>query len=313
MKSTLRICFFSTLLLLNFACSNTPPSPANTAPTELSIAEPTHTEQEKSNIGLLWEIRSDDMTSPSFLFGTVHSEDERVTNLPQEVSDAFNQANNLALEILLDNKTTKTVLKALYYNDGTKLKNLLSTDTYSRAINAMIQRGLEERITNRMKPWAVFTILSMPEQKTGLFLDAVLYQNAKTQKKNISGLETAKEQTAVFDEMPLNSQIALLESTLDHQADMGELLNEIIEVYLTRDLNKILAVNEKYETLIDEQLAKDFNQRLIVDRNYRMVERMQPILKKGNSFIAVGALHLPGEEGIISLLTQQGYQVEAKY
>ncbi|HFE37114.1 MAG TPA: TraB/GumN family protein, partial [Gammaproteobacteria bacterium] len=205
------------------------------------------------------------------------------------------------------------VLKALYFTDGRQLKLLIDKALYAQSVAAMERRGLPESLTNKMKPWGVFTILNMPEQKTGLFLDAILYKSAKTQKKIIVGLETAEEQTAVFDEMPISSQVALLKSTLDHLPNMNQLLDEIIDVYLRRDLHGIVALNEEYETLFDEQLADEFTRRLVIDRNYRMTERMLPLLKKGNSFIAVGALHLAGEEGILNLLTQYDYEVRAVY
>lgn len=312
--------FIFAFLLFSLGCASTPPVDENdfaegTTVNEYGLEQHSvqEAEQKDSNIGLLWEVSKPDETTSSYIFGTIHSEDARVTELPEPVNDAFNQASHLALEILLDDNTTRVVLKALYFNDGRKLKSFVSADTYSRAISAMALRGLEESITNKMKPWAVFTILSMPEQKTGLFLDALLYQNAQKQEKTITGLETPEEQTAVFNEMSIDSQVSLLESTLDHQADMSDLLNDVIEVYLTRDLDQILAINEQYETLIDETLAKEFNQRLITDRNYRMVERMLPIIDKGDSFIAIGALHLPGEEGILNLLFQQGYEIQAIY
>ena len=60
-------------------------------------------------------------------------------------------------------------------------------------------------------------------------------------------------------------------------------------------------------------LASRFKKRLLIDRNYRMVRRMRPRLMEGNSFIAVGALHLPGAEGIIHLLEKEGYRVSPVY
>lgn len=63
----------------------------------------------------------------------------------------------------------------------------------------------------------------------------------------------------------------------------------------------------------DQRLADEFQQRLVVDRNHRMAERMQPYLQQGKVFIAVGALHLPGEEGLLNLLEQQGYAVRRLY
>ena len=63
----------------------------------------------------------------------------------------------------------------------------------------------------------------------------------------------------------------------------------------------------------DQRLADEFQQHLVVDRNHRMAERMRQYLQQGQAFIAVGALHLPGEEGLLNLLEQQGYTVRRVY
>jgi len=265
-----------------------------------------------STIGILWEVKKPD-SKPSFLFGTIHSEDERVTQLPKPVSKAFNSAKTFALEMILDKKTTREVLKKMYFSDGRTLQQAVGNDLFKRSVDAMEKKGLPANIVGLMKPWAVFTILNMPEQKTGLFLDAILFEKAKEQKKKIIGLETQEEQTAVFDEMALSSQKELLKNTLDNLADMNKLLDQVIDIYLTRDLEKVMALNNKYEKLIDEEVAKEFSKRLVTNRNQRMVDRMLPLLIDGDSFIAVGALHLPGDDGIIKLLQKKGYEVSSVY
>jgi uncharacterized protein YbaP (TraB family) len=59
------------------------------------------------------------------------------------------------------------------------------------------------------------------------------------------------------------------------------------------------------------EVVQEFTARLVVERNYRMAERIQPQLREGNALIAVGALHLPGEEGLLALLAEEGYRVSA--
>jgi uncharacterized protein YbaP (TraB family) len=63
----------------------------------------------------------------------------------------------------------------------------------------------------------------------------------------------------------------------------------------------------------DQQLAAEFQDRLITRRNRLMAERLQPYLQEGNAFVAVGALHLPGETGLLELLEQRGYTVRVLY
>jgi hypothetical protein len=44
-----------------------------------------------------------------------------------------------------------------------------------------------------------------------------------------------------------------------------------------------------------------------------MVDRMQPFLDAGGAFIAIGAMHLPGDDGVLSLLANKGYEISAVY
>lgn len=263
--------------------------------------------------GLLWKIESQQLPGPSYLFGTIHSEDPRVATIEGVVKESFDQSSILALEIELDANSMKAIAAHMYYTDGQKLSDKLDEILYARALKAMSARGLPADMVLYMKPWAVFSVLSMPEAKTGEFLDAKLYKAAKQQNKQVNGLETIREQIDVFDKMKLETQISLLKVTLDNQSDFDKMLNETIDVYLSRDMQKIESLNAKYLNYLEPQVAEIFTQRLLVDRNKRMVDRMQSLLKKGNAFIAVGALHLPGEQGLIKQLTHLGYQLTPVY
>ncbi len=262
--------------------------------------------------GILWKIEK--MDSPaSYVFGTMHSEDERVVNLPQEINTVFSAASIFAMEMILDEENTQQILQGMYFQDGRTLKSITTKKTYLQSIEAMAKRGMPEKTVNLMKPWAVFTVLNMPEQNTGLFLDVLLYLAASKDGKVLVGLETTQEQLAVFDGMSMETQLSLLEITLDSADDLHKMLDETLEIYLTRDLDKILDLNERYLAVLDKDIADEFNQRLLVERNRRMVKRMMPLLEKGNAFIAIGALHLPGITGVLTILNNAGYTVTAEY
>jgi uncharacterized protein YbaP (TraB family) len=94
-----------------------------------------------------------------------------------------------------------------------------------------------------------------------------------------------------------------------------QLLNEfetIIRTYLARDVAALLALDEKFKSE-NPALKQAIMHRLLGQRNRRMVERMQPRLKEGNAFVAIGAGHLPGEDGVLHLLEQAGYQITRIY
>ncbi|MEJ2452394.1 MAG: TraB/GumN family protein [Gammaproteobacteria bacterium] len=94
---------------------------------------------------------------------------------------------------------------------------------------------------------------------------------------------------------------------------MPAFLQSLIDLYLARDLAGLEAINNQQLQSADAKLAADVEQRLILTRNHRMVMRMQARLQEGYAFIAVGALHLPGEQGILKLLEEHGYLVKYVY
>ncbi len=262
--------------------------------------------------GLLWLIDKPG-AKPSYIFGTMHSEDPRVTAVPDVVLMRLNSANTVAFEVMLDGKSSQEAARAMFFTDGRDLKTAIGPELYAQAVTAMKSNNIEESFVNMLKPWAVFVTLNMPVQQTGLFLDVILFKQAKKNAQKLIGLEEIMEQVNALAGMSDADQIVLLKSTLAEYTVNKKFMEAILEVYLSRDLDKILELNKKYQQTIEPRVAKIFNQRLLVARNHRMVERMQGLLEQGNAFIAVGALHLPGKDGILNLLRLQNYQVSAIY
>jgi uncharacterized protein len=83
--------------------------------------------------------------------------------------------------------------------------------------------------------------------------------------------------------------------------------------YVARDLAALSGLNDKYSMQGDAGLTHKINSALIDQRNQRMVQRMDSYLREGGAFVAVGALHMPGEQGLLSLLRKRGYRVISIY
>ena len=262
--------------------------------------------------GLLWEL-SKTGQQPAYLFGTIHSEDPAVVELPATVKQAFDASNSVVLEMLLDTDTMRYSSTAMLMLDGRSLSDMIGMPLYKKVSAAIASRGIPELVLNRMKPWAAAVTLSTPALETGQILDLVLYQDALQQDKAVYGLETVREQLDLFDSMSESDQVTLLRDAVDKFPELDALHAELLEVYKQRDLEGLLAINETSMQAEDQRLAKEFQRRVIDDRNHRMAERMQPYLRQGKAFVAVGALHLPGEQGLLNLLEQQGYTVRRVY
>jgi uncharacterized protein YbaP (TraB family) len=213
----------------------------------------------------------------------------------------------------LDGTNMMAASMAMLYTDGRDLPGVIGKRRYKRVVAALDGRNLPEAALRLYKPWAVATMLSMPPTKTGEFLDLVLYRKAVADKKKVVGLETVVEQLSVFDDLPESQQIAMLDDALNNLKQLPTMLDQLMKAYLARDMTALVQTSEKFMKQGDQALEEMFQQRLVEDRNLTMVKRMLPLLQKGRLFVAVGALHLPGEKGILQLLEQMNYRVSVVY
>lgn len=263
--------------------------------------------------GMLWEISKPGKV-PSYLFGTIHSEDSRVLELPRIVKRHFEYAESFTMEMLADETSTQVFVRAMLLPPDQSLRQLLTAKEYTQLLDAIKNYHLPPDKLNQFKPWAMMALLNMPPQKTGIFLDMMLQEMARKQGKKLYGLETVQEQIEVFDGFTQAEQLILLRETLENLDELDDMFKLLHKLYLTRDLSGMLAFSEEQQAESEHpEMMAAFNKRLINDRNLRMLERMQPRLNEGNAFIAVGALHLAGKNGLLKLLEAQGYQVMALY
>ena len=272
----------------------------------LALAEPVYEQ------GLLWRIQGGDIGA-DYVFGTIHIEDPRVLDLADPIEDAFTGADTFVMELEPDVASIAQLSTAMVYTDGRTLEQVIGEELFARAAEALAERGIPEPVARHLKPWAVLMRLNAPRPETGMVMDMVLYTKAVQQGKKTGGLETAEEQISVLADLPLEMQISLIKESLDNQALMEKIHERLVNAYMTRDLGDMLALNEQAMAQTDPATRKLVDARLVTDRNQRMVERMLPALREGAAFVAVGALHLPGTEGILRLLEERGYTVTKVY
>lgn len=294
--------------VLGAVCSIGLLTPAGAAP---ALAPSTAAAKDTARFGhgLLWRIEPIGGGDSSHVFGTIHSDDQRVLALPKPIDNVFEHSKSVTLEMVVDSAALLTLAEHMVYRDGRTLRNVTGETTYAEVREALRERGLPADSMESYKPWAVVLALSAPR---GTPLDFLLQTRAMSAGKPVEGLETAKEQVDIFDHLALADQVALLKETLRDRRKQAARLEELTRAYLARDLAAIFGFIDKYRPA-DARVHKILVERLLSQRNQRMTERMEPRLKKGNAFIAIGAAHLPGADGVLQLLEQKGYRVSAVY
>lgn len=265
-----------------------------------------------ADLGLLWRVEASGV-APSFLFGTIHSEDPRVTTLPEPVSHALEEANLLLLEVVPNEDALRTIRQAMFLPKNESLQQIIGTLDFNRTTKALTNHGFPPTLAERLKPWAAAIILELPPSHTGLILDLVLYSRALRRNMSVVGLERASEQSAVFDDLSMVEQVELLRETLNQLTHQDRLFAELHEAYLSRDLERLEVLSKTYSQFSNRKLGRKIMDRLLEQRNRRMAERMDPYLRQGGIFIAVGALHLAGKTGLIERLRACDYRVTAVY
>jgi len=261
--------------------------------------------------GVLWSVTSPEGKS-SHLLGTIHSSDPAVLNLDQTVRKAFAGSTRYVMELIPDTRAITQMQSSMLYGADEQLKDALTPELYGKVVRAMAKRGVPEAATIRMRPWTLLVTLNMPAEGSGLILDNLLYQQAVNAGKPLLGLETVDEQLAVLTDWPNEKIISWLEETVDNLDQIESMLQELLQAWLDRDLARLQQVAMEME-FGDDADYQEFMLRLVDQRNRRMVERMLSSLEEGGAFVAIGALHLPGEKGVLKLLHEQGYQLKVVY
>jgi len=265
--------------------------------------------RERFGSGLLWRVTRGNL-APSYVYGTIHVADPRIGALPAPVQKTFDAAKSLMVEFLPDSYTRERFLEAAMFLDEQTLEQKIGAEDFERALAQLAPIGLAREFVNKMKPWGVLLNLHRPSGAHGSPLDGQLLEQARGRRLPVSQIEGVEEQVFTFDEFPMDSQVALLKHSLAHGAELVALAERTLEAYLAHDLAVIWRLREDFIARhpgVAAHLAV-MTKRVLYDRSVVMAFRMQRDLRRGGAFIALGALHLYGEKGVLALLEADGYR-----
>jgi uncharacterized protein YbaP (TraB family) len=262
--------------------------------------------QEKS---LLWEISGNGLTKPSYLYGTIHVICPKDYFMTDSTKAAFEKAEQVYLELDMDDPSMMSkTMRAAMFIDGKKLKDYLKPEDatflndYFKQKNGM---GIDQ--INGMKPFFVMSMLYMnllscqPQS-----YELIFTQMATNSKKEMLGLETVEFQMGVFDKIPYEKQAEMLVGMVKKKEDSAKEFSDMVALYKAQDVEGLLKVMDESEW--------DFNgyeDILLSNRNAAWVPIMEKAMQEKPTFFAVGAGHLGGAKGVLSLLKKKGYTVKA--
>lgn len=256
---------------------------------------------------LLWEVSGNNIKKPSYIFGTFHMLCKDDIHFSENLNKAIAQAEEVYFEIDLDDvSSTLGVMLLMNMKDGKTLKDLYTPEEFDK-VKAYFEDSLKMpmAVVKRMKPMFLQAMLYpklMPCNKAS-GVEEELMVIAKKNKKEIKGLETIAEQAAVFDSIPYDVQAKELLKGIDSLSFYSNEFVQMVETYKKQQLKKIGEMFSQSEFNMDEQ-QQEF---LLNRRNRNWVQQLKSIMADKNVFVAVGAGHLPGKNGLIELLRDAGY------
>ncbi len=257
---------------------------------------------------IFWAIEKDGRPA-GYLLGTIHSEDPRVVDFSADVISRLKENQVFAMELVPDAATQSRLQRYMSLPPGTTLESVIGPERYAAAAAALARYKVDPEAIGHLKPWAVMMTLSTPPPVTGFFMDMSLSLRAEGMGLKVVGLETLDEQLSFLDEMPLAMQLSLLDQAVADTDQVAAVHDRMVEAYLENDLQQLQALSKREFNSADA-CAGHYFERLGIDaRNHRMFRALLPLLAKQRVFVAVGALHLPGREGLLTLLRGAGFEL----
>lgn len=262
---------------------------------------------------LLWEISGNGLKQSSYIFGTIHiipADDFFFLNIWLE---KFNLCKNLVLETDIDLGFFKqlSLLKEMKLPKDTSLLDYMSKDDQLSFTSYMLDSlGVSLPVYNFSLAYMPFFTYSMilndliPGKKE--FYEKYLSELAKKNKMKIIALETIDFQMNLVINIPIKDQINmfLFDGAKKQYPHVVDDYYKLVKLYKNQDLLQISSQDNSDEGL-------EFNVNFIVERNLSWVSKIIELIGKKSTFVAVGAAHLPGDDGLIQLLINQGYTVSA--
>jgi uncharacterized protein YbaP (TraB family) len=261
----------------------------------------------------LWKVSRD--KGVVYLVGSVHLLTKDYYPLSPALDTAFKDSDLLLEEADLGEMEAPaaqfTLLTRGLLPAGQSLEKVVSAATYALVTKRVAELGLPIEPLKRFKPWMLaLTLVQMEWQKAGfdasLGLDRHFYDRARAEGKRIEGFETVEYQVSLFDGMTMEEQDRMLADSLEdvEQARINVFkLTDAWKAGDVRALEQIVVADLKDDPLL--------YQRLLVDRNRNWLPKIETLFTRtGRAFVVVGAAHLIGPDGLLSMLQAKGYTVE---
>lgn len=276
--------------------------------------------------GLLWRIAPAVAgRAPSWLFGTIHSTEAARRGLPGPVRAALDAADRVYIET---SPAEQAEMQARLRRDpsfvqsrsGATLSGRLPPERLAEARAALAARGMALPVADRMAPWFLLAVLAVPDCERRAIaagaplLDNAIAEDAARRRLPVRGLERYEasiEALGALSEPVLRALLLEAVVALPDEEDIRRTMEGLYAEERVAALAEFTIWNSERLGLQSDSraAAAAFAEVLLARRNRAWMGTIAQALRRGGAFIAVGALHLPGEDGLVALLRRRGIEV----
>jgi uncharacterized protein len=274
-----------------------------------------YAQQDNGSSSLLWKVSGKGLKKPSYLYGTYHLVPSGYLPAAGKVMQAFQASSGVIVEIEMDS-TSMQKAAMMAYMPSHKLSALISDADYGLLAEELkAQSGYDLQMFEQVQPITLSLMLGMSysqnaapwlKEYAGEPLDAFFANEGRKLGKNILALESVEEQMQLLYQTDSpEKQATELVKMVREKDRMQRGSADVVNSWQRENLDAMAAVSA---TMIEEFGGQEA---MLTNRNARWMEVLPKQFKKGSQFVAVGALHLTGDDGLIHLLRAKGYTVEA--
>lgn len=267
--------------------------------------------------GLFWKIEKDGVYV-GHIFGTLHMNDQRIAKLHDKVNKVLDESKSFAMEAFPSDhywnpyQGGQLIKHDMVLPKGESLEDYVGGKTFKRIQKVLVETlGMQPELVKTLRPWAAMRSFAIRAESNDVILDYALLERAGEQRKELFQVESIEEFIVTLQEMPIDAQVALLKFTVDSYGDMRGIINDMLDAYLEQDLKGMYEISTRFipNEPENEQWRQIYLKHVIEIRNIVMEHYMRKPMRLKDTFIAVGAVHLYGDKGVLALMQKDGYTV----
>ena len=259
-----------------------------------------------SRSSIFWRV-IDENNRHHYVFGTIHIDDNRVTNFHSNVINAiknsdifFSETNDLKDYSILEDKQNRMISTYLSQEEQEKLNERVNfhSISYDFALN--------------LKPWLLAIIINSPEPATPFIQDNMLKSIAQDNLILTEGLDNLEDHYSALDSLTYDDQINFLKLAINLNDDQRRHdFEALVAAYLNQDPKQILVMNQKsLQDGVSSEVTDVLLTKLLYERNIRFTQMIEKTMHDKKLFIAVGASHLSDDSGLLNFFRKKGYKLE---